>query len=921
MNTRPFPAALLLLSTCASPLIAQEHTANAAFSPGPLTLTYDHPADVKHWATEGLPIGNGRMGAMLFGGVSSERIQFNEISLWGGANNWDGGYDMSDTGFGGYRNFGDLWISWGGAEQPAISSPSGHGAGNGQGIDHTLDGKADTKWCIENPGKSVSWQVELPKAHAASSYTITSARDVPERDPREWVAEGSLDGTEWKELDRQKLAAPFETRGQTKSFKIAKPIACRFYRLTFTPTAGSSHFQISDITLEKVDLRTVASGPEAPPADYRMSLDLPTGTHRVAFTRGSGAKMTREAFASRPDQVMVFHYGSDKKGALSGKLNLKPGQEKAVLRADSTGISFSGELPNTLKYAVTLRVLHQGGRVTVEGDALRFDQCDDLTLLLDARTDYKPSFADNWRGADPAPQVAKEIAAAQAKSLAALHAAHVADFAKLMDACQVSLGASSATQAALPTPERLRRYVDGAHFKSGGDDPEFEAQIFQMGRYLLASSSRPGGLPANLQGLWNDSNSPAWACDYHNNINVQMNYWPAETTGLATCAEPLVDFIVNQAPACRAATKKAFGEKTRGWTARTSQSPLGGNGWEWNIPASAWYALHVYDHWDFSRDGKFLRETAHPILKEICEYWEDRLKKLPDGTLAAPNGWSPEHGPREDGVMHDQQLIWELFDDYIKAATALGVDAGYRKKVADMQSHLAPNKIGKWGQLQEWQTDRDDPNDRHRHTSHLFALYPGRQISKAGTPDLAKAAQVSLLARSNDSGAPWTPANMHADSIFGWVWPWRAAMWARLGEGDRAHTLIWGKAGNSAPNMLGLNTPYFTHHQDLIQLDNSFGATAAIAEMLLQSHAGEIQLLPALPKAWASQGSFKGLRARGGFTVDCAWKEGRMTAVKITGTPGTGVKIRYGDSGKQTVIPSSGSINLNNKLEPGAATR
>jgi alpha-L-fucosidase 2 len=554
-------------------------------------------------------------------------------------------------------------------------------------------------------------------------------------------------------------------------------------------------------------------------------------------------------------------------------------------------------------------VLHEGGEVTATADAVSLRNCDTVTLLLDARTDYQPSFAANWRGDAPMPRVAREIAAASTLPCAALRTAHLADFTKLMGDCQVNLGKSTPEVEALSTPERLRRYTDEGHFAKEAADPGLDSQLFQMGRYLMVSSSRPGGLPANLQGLWNGSNSPDWASDYHNNINVQMCYWPAETTGLGDCAVPLMDYIMAQAPACRIATKKAFGEKTRGWTARTSQSIFGGNGWEWNIPASAWYALHVYDHWDFSRDGKFLRETAYPILKEICEYWEDRLKKLPDGTLVAPNGWSPEHGPREDGVMHDQQLIWELFDDYVKAAATLGVDEDYRKKVADMQAHLAPNKIGKWGQLQEWQADRDDANDRHRHTSHLFAVYPGRQISKAGTPELAQAAKVSLLARSNDTsdktGKSWSPAEMHPDSQYGWVWPWRAAMWARMGEGDRAYQLVRGKAGNTAPNMLGLNAPYFKHHQELIQLDNSFGTTAAIAEMLLQSHAGEIQLLPALPAAWAKEGSFKGLCARGGYTVDCAWKDGKVVSYAIRRTTPSAtakVKVRVNGEAKEMAV-------------------
>ena len=337
----------------------------------------------------------------------------------------------------------------------------------------------------------------------------------------------------------------------------------------------------------------------------------------------------------------------------------------------------------------------------------------------------------------------------------------------------------------MPTDARLKRYAGGQA------DPDLEETMFSYGRYLLASCSRPGGLPANLQGLWNDSDNPPWASDYHNDINIQMNYWEAEPTNLAECQTPLVDFIVAALEPCRIATRKALGEKTRGWTARFSQSIFGGNGWEWNIPASAWYAQHVFEHWAFTQDKNYLAETAYPVIKEICQFWEDRLKRLPDGTLVAPDGWSPEHGPREDGVMHDQQLIWDLFQNYLNAAKTLGVDADYQRKIADMQAHLAPNRIGRWGQLQEWQTDRDDPQDDHRHTSHLFAVYPGRQISLTRTPDLAKAAMVSLKARSNDRGEePFGVDNTIGDSRRSWTWPWRCAMWARLGEGDRAGIMV-----------------------------------------------------------------------------------------------------------------------------------
>ena len=305
------------------------------------------------------------------------------------------------------------------------------------------------------------------------------------------------------------------------------------------------------------------------------------------------------------------------------------------------------------------------------------------------------------------PLIEKELASAQSKSYKSLLKNHVADLSGLLGRASINIGTTDAAVLTLPTDERLKRYAgesvvtetkDGLKNKvqKGGEDPDLEEIMFQYGRYLLASSSRPGGLPANLQGLWNDSNTPAWASDYHNNINLQMNYWSAESTNLSECQLPLIDFIVAAQESCRIATRKAFGENTRGWTARTSQSIFGGNGWDWNIPASAWYAQHVYEHWSFTRDNDYLKQTAYPIIKEICQYWEDHLKKVPDGSLMVPNGWSPEHGPREDGVMMDQQLVWDLFQNYLEIAKVLNIDSVYQQKVAAMQLQLAPNKIGKW---------------------------------------------------------------------------------------------------------------------------------------------------------------------------------------------------------------------------------
>jgi alpha-L-fucosidase 2 len=352
-----------------------------------------------------------------------------------------------------------------------------------------------------------------------------------------------------------------------------------------------------------------------------------------------------------------------------------------------------------------------------------------------------------------------------------------------------------------------------------------------------------------------------------------MNYWGAETMNLSETHEALAEFIRQVAVPSRVATRNAFGQNVRGWTARTSQSIFGGNSWEWNTVSSAWYALHLYEHWAFTQDLSYLRDLAYPLIKEICQFWQDRLKALPDGTLVSPLGWSPEHGPREDGVMHDQQIVWDLFQNYLDCADALGVDADYRATVADLQARLAPNKIGSWGQLQEWQTDRDDPADTHRHTSHLFAVYPGRQITSE-TPEFQAAALVSLKARCNEQpGVPFTESSVIGDSRRSWTWPWRAALFARLGDGDRGRSMLRGLLRyNTLSNLYATHPPF--------QIDGNLGIVGAVAEFVLQSHEGFIHLLPALPTAWPV-GAFAGLRARGGYEVSAEWADGKITSFQV----------------------------------------
>ncbi|TWT91027.1 hypothetical protein Mal64_14260 [Pseudobythopirellula maris] len=776
------------------------------------SMVFDAPAER---FTESCPLGNGRLGAMVFGGVERERVVLNESGMWSG-------------------------------------SPQ---------------------------------EADRPNAHEA----------LPEI--RRLLLEGK--NAEAEELVNRNFTCAGEGSGRGTGKEV--PYGC---------------YQ----TLGDLEIELRHAGP-AETRGYRRELDFETAIASVAYTRG-GVAYEREAFVSAPGEAIVYRLTADQPGAIALTASLSRAENAKVRVVGPNTIEMNGQLSDGkqgndgVRFAARLRVIAEGGVVTADEAGVTVSGADSATLVLTAATDIK-TFAG--RPVDNAvAAAADDQARVERHAYDDIKQRHVERHQELFG--RVSLDVGAAAPNGMTTPERI------AAFQQNRDDPDLVATLFDYGRYLLIGSSRPNGLPANLQGVWAEELQTPWNADWHLNVNLQMNYWPAETTNLSELHEP-VFALIDSLSGPGAKTAKAY-YNARGWVGHLLANPWGftspGESASWGATptCSAWLCQHLWDHYQFTLDRQYL-ERVYPLLRGAAEFYLDLLIEEPShGWLVTAPSNSPESAFLDEngeavhicmGPTMDQQLLRYLFDACQEASLILGVDEALREELVAARERLAPTQIGSDGRVLEWLTERPEQDPHHRHASHLWALYPGSEITPRATPALAEASRKSLEVRGDD-GTGWGLAN-------------KACLWARLGDGDRAYRLVSnqlrlvgrGKAqgqwrGGVYPNLLDAHPPF--------QIDGNFGATAAVAEMLVQSRltdiAGEPQaevvLLPALPGAWP-EGSVTGLCARGDFDVDLAWSNDRVTSVTITSHDGVPLSLSTGDASRRLELAAGETLRLGPDLE------
>lgn len=778
------------------PIILLSCTNSRAQSPNNNKLWYKKPAAV--W-TEALPLGNGRLGAMVFGRTNEELIQLNEGSLWTGG--------------------------------PVRTNV--------------------------NPGAYSNLQI---------------------------VRDALL-----KEQDYEK-AYEYTKKMQGYYSESYLPMGDLFIHQSFRDTA---------IT------------------DYYRDLNIANATATTSFV-ADGTTFTREVFVSAPDQVIVVRLSASKPHQLhfTVGLNSQLALRKAI--RDGRVLECRGKAPahiqpnyiqskNPIEYTDTagcrgmrfemqLQAVAKDGKVTTDTAGVHVSDATEVLLIIAGATSFNGfDKCPDSQGKDEHALATAALGKAVKKSWTALRTDHINDYRKYFDRVHFTLASPAHNEnAAKPTDERLLGYTEGAV------DPSFETLYFQYGRYLLISCSRPGSVPANLQGIWNKEMRPPWSANYTTNINVQMNYWPAETLNMTEMHQPLLEFVKAVAKTGAVTSREFY--HTRGWALHHNSdiwalsNPVGdiGHGdpmWaNWTM-GSPWLSQHLWTHYAFTKDKQFLRETAYPLMKGAADFCIDWLVEDKNGFLVTAPSVSPENRYIDDNGKHgsvsvattmDMEIIWDLFTNLIEASRELGIDADYRAMLEAKKSKLYPLHIGSKGNLQEWYRDWEDEDPHHRHVSHLFGLYPGREISPVRTPDFAAASKKTLELRG-DAGTGWSLA-------------WKINFWARLLDGNHAYKMVHdllhltGQTGTQYANGGGSYVNLFDAHPPF-QIDGNFGGVAGMGEMLLQSQNDEMAILPALPDAWA-EGTVSGLKARGNFEVGIEWKNKQPNRISIKSLAGSHCVVR-----------------------------